>query len=95
MEVDQVDRKEVCSGCGKNGHTVDVCRKKTTTTMTASNPPNPGTPAERPPLCPIYKRGRHDAKNCYTIVGRPGEEKPKANTPLQQHRLIKQVRREK
>ncbi|KAF8418681.1 hypothetical protein EV426DRAFT_704473 [Tirmania nivea] len=72
-----------CSGCGKAGHTLVVCRKNTTATTTAnpSNPLNPSNPAEKPPLCPVCKRGCHEAKNCYTIVGRRGEEKPKANTP--------------
>ncbi|KAF8422216.1 hypothetical protein EV426DRAFT_670900 [Tirmania nivea] len=81
MEVDQVDRKEVCSGCGKQGHTVDVCRKSSAGTMNITSTSAPKNPAEKPPLCPVCKRGRHEAKNCYTVIGRPGEEKPKANSP--------------
>ncbi|KAF8417601.1 hypothetical protein EV426DRAFT_359937 [Tirmania nivea] len=81
VEVDQVDKKEVCSGCGKTGHTLEVCRKAAAKGVTAnpSNPSNLANPSEKPPLCPICKRGRHKAKNCYSVVGRPGEAK--ANTP--------------
>ncbi|RPB18201.1 hypothetical protein L211DRAFT_854353 [Terfezia boudieri ATCC MYA-4762] len=79
IEVDQVDRKNVCSGCGKNGHTVDVCWKKEPTNTTSTTASNPTYPTERPPLCSICKRGRYEAKNCYSVVGRPGEEKPEAN----------------
>jgi len=36
MEVDQLDKKEFCSRCGRRGHTVDVCRKRTASTTAAT-----------------------------------------------------------
>jgi len=70
MEVDQLNKKEFYSGCGKQGHTVDVCRKKATAAATNS--------ADKIPLCTICKRGRHEEKNCYSVVSKPGDRKPTA-----------------
>ena len=81
IEVDHVDRIEVCSRCGKQGHSVEVCKSKKEIKADSNKSGTMTTTTEKPLLCSICKRGRHDEKNYYSVVGRPGEKKPNRGAP--------------